>query len=352
VAELERSVLVVDDEAGVRELLRREIADLGHPVDTASDAREAKKTLARERHEIALVDIRLPDLGGVELSHWIKEHHPDTEVIFITAHATLESAVAAVRLGACDYLLKPIKDLGQIRTSLTRACQHLEERERARLTERALELDRRQLLALLELLPVAVVLLDRQGHVRGANHLGGEALRVGCGLRQSDGGKLECSNPRARDRLRALLAAAAAPGVGAAPRTVGGLRLDGAETGIPALVIALGAIDGGEAAGEEPTAALVLSVPGIAMRGGGEELSGLYGLTKAEAQVASALLSGDSVEDAALRLSITQATVRCHLRHIFAKTSTSRQGELMCLLLRGPALLCASAEGNDSWAPK
>jgi len=100
-------VLVVDDE----ELLVRSCARIleheGLVVETATRGNIALELLSRFHPEIVLVDLMLPDIGGLELLAEIHEHDPDILVIMITGHATVESSVAAIRAGAYDYIPKP-----------------------------------------------------------------------------------------------------------------------------------------------------------------------------------------------------------------------------------------------------
>jgi DNA-binding NtrC family response regulator len=99
--------IIVDDDpsfvAGLAELVGRE----GFTTSTAPSLSEARLELARQRPDVLLLDLQLPDGSGLELLHELEEG-PSPEVIFITGHASLESAVEALRLGGADYLTKPV----------------------------------------------------------------------------------------------------------------------------------------------------------------------------------------------------------------------------------------------------
>jgi two-component system sensor histidine kinase HydH len=99
-------VLIVDDNAGLVDNLCEILEDAGYTVRGASSCAAAVPA-AREGFDVALVDLRLPDGDGTLLAPQLKELAPDGEVVLLTGFATLESAVAAVRAGACAYLVKP-----------------------------------------------------------------------------------------------------------------------------------------------------------------------------------------------------------------------------------------------------
>jgi response regulator RpfG family c-di-GMP phosphodiesterase len=102
----QEKVLVVDDERGVRESIRMLIKDRFQVV-LASGGREAIACLAEERPDVVLLDLRMPDMGGIEVLQNIKAQDPHIEVILVTAYATVDTARKALRLGAFDYLTKP-----------------------------------------------------------------------------------------------------------------------------------------------------------------------------------------------------------------------------------------------------
>ena len=101
------SVLIVDDDDAVRELCDSIVSNLGYIPLLASTLEEARRILRQRKLELVLLDLRLPDGDGVELLQEIKKDQPETQVIVITAYGTIRSAVAAMRLGASDYLAKP-----------------------------------------------------------------------------------------------------------------------------------------------------------------------------------------------------------------------------------------------------
>ncbi len=101
-------VLIVDDEEVLAATLQEFLESQGYEVAVASDAREALALTERFEPEIALCDVQLPGLDGLELLDRLLRVRPETLVMMITAYATVESAVAAFRRGAHDYLMKPV----------------------------------------------------------------------------------------------------------------------------------------------------------------------------------------------------------------------------------------------------
>lgn len=103
------SILIVDDEASIREFLEIMLKREGYAVEACASAEEALKTLSRANFSVVITDIAMPGMNGVELLHKVKQKNPDTAVIIITAHGSTESAVEAMKLGASDYLTKPFQ---------------------------------------------------------------------------------------------------------------------------------------------------------------------------------------------------------------------------------------------------
>ncbi len=103
------SIMVVDDEAIVRESLFHWFKKYGHEVDTAASAFEALEKLEYYPFQLLFVDIKMPGMDGIELLEKVKTDYPDTIVVIITAYGSIDSAVKAMRTGATDYLLKPFK---------------------------------------------------------------------------------------------------------------------------------------------------------------------------------------------------------------------------------------------------
>ncbi len=109
------SVLLVDDEPDILELLELALRKMGLEVDKAVNVREALTKLAVRRYDLCLTDMRLPDGDGLQVVQHIAQHNLDVPVAVITAHGNMENAVIALKAGAFDYLSKPVS-LDQLRT--------------------------------------------------------------------------------------------------------------------------------------------------------------------------------------------------------------------------------------------
>lgn len=124
-----RSALVVDDERDIRELLVMTLGRMGLRCDTASTVGEARSQLSRNRYDLCLTDMRLPDGSGMDLVAEISQKHPDTPVAMITAFGNVEAAVEALKAGAFDFVAKPV-DLAVLR-DLVRHALDLNEKRRS-----------------------------------------------------------------------------------------------------------------------------------------------------------------------------------------------------------------------------
>ena len=102
-------ILIIDDDTFICQLLQTYLSNNGHKVDTAFNAWDANKKLKTSKYEIVLCDFRLPDSDGLEMLKKIKSAHPETQVVIITAYADVRMAVKLMKLGAYDYVTKPMQ---------------------------------------------------------------------------------------------------------------------------------------------------------------------------------------------------------------------------------------------------
>jgi two-component system response regulator PilR (NtrC family) len=114
------TVLIVDDEPDLIELVSLTLGRMNLKTASAGDLASARARLGAQRFDLCLTDMRLPDGDGLELVTFIQEHHPVTPVAVITAHGNIETAVRALKLGAFDFVSKPL-DLGVLRKLVTTA---------------------------------------------------------------------------------------------------------------------------------------------------------------------------------------------------------------------------------------
>lgn len=118
-------ILIVDDELGIRELLSEVLEDEGHSITLAENANQARAARADGQHDLILLDIWMPDTDGVTLlKEWNAAGSLTMPVVMMSGHATIDTAVEATRIGAFDFLEKPIalaKLLKTVQAALARA---------------------------------------------------------------------------------------------------------------------------------------------------------------------------------------------------------------------------------------
>ena len=105
-----RSILLADDEEGIRKVLSIYLKDEGYKVFTAKDGEETLRVFRKEHPPIVLTDIKMPVVDGLQVLEKIKQESPDTEVIMLTGHGDLELAIKSLKLDATDFITKPISD--------------------------------------------------------------------------------------------------------------------------------------------------------------------------------------------------------------------------------------------------
>lgn len=116
------SILIVDDDSLIRYSLKEMLSLEGYPVKTAEDGDSALDLLEGKPCDVLLTDVSMPGLDGFGLLEAVKEKHPDTIVILMTAYGTIEDAVKGIRLGAYEYITKPLND-DEVKVSIERALE-------------------------------------------------------------------------------------------------------------------------------------------------------------------------------------------------------------------------------------
>jgi DNA-binding NtrC family response regulator len=114
------TILVVDDDNLVVDLLKEYLIGIGHEIITAGSGEEALLKMRSGGADLALVDLKMPGMDGLETIERMAETNPDIVTILMTGYPTLDSSVRAIRLGASDYILKPFK-LEEVSTAVRRA---------------------------------------------------------------------------------------------------------------------------------------------------------------------------------------------------------------------------------------
>ena len=121
-------VLIVDDEKDFVEMFSLRLTETGEKVFTAHSGQECLEKLAQEKIDVVVLDIKMPGMDGVETLKEIKKRYPIVEVILLTGHGAIETAVEGMKLGAYDYLLKPA-DASEMAKKLEGARKRKDEHE-------------------------------------------------------------------------------------------------------------------------------------------------------------------------------------------------------------------------------
>ncbi len=124
------AILVVDDEEGIRSFMAEALADEGHRVDQAVDGQAALEQLDIQAYHLMFTDLKMPRLSGMELLRRVRAKNPEMEVVVLTAHGSVDTAVEAMKLGAFDYLTKPLSGPDDLRLVAGRALERRRLRDR------------------------------------------------------------------------------------------------------------------------------------------------------------------------------------------------------------------------------
>ncbi|HEX2331451.1 MAG TPA: sigma-54 dependent transcriptional regulator [Candidatus Angelobacter sp.] len=131
------SILLVDDDSAFREVMADELCRLGYQVNTVGSGEEAIRQVLAEEPDIMLLDLRLPGISGLEALTTIHAQSPATEVIMMTGHGSIDTAIESIRIGAFDYVVKPCP-LDELDVRIQRALERRNLRQRASILERGL----------------------------------------------------------------------------------------------------------------------------------------------------------------------------------------------------------------------
>ena len=130
----EQNILILDDEADIRELLEITLSRMGLTTHAAATLREAIQLLKSQQFKLCLTDMRLPDGTGLELISYIQHHHPERPVAVITAYGSVETAINSLKAGAFDFISKPVQ-LEQLRSVVNSALKLKKEQASLSVTE-------------------------------------------------------------------------------------------------------------------------------------------------------------------------------------------------------------------------
>src|SRR5690606_14837517 len=107
-SKMTHNILVVDDERNTREGLKWALESQANDVILAGDGEQALEMITDNRVDLIISDLKMPKMDGMELLQHVRDEHPDTEFVMLTGHGTVETAVEAMKMGAFDYLMKPV----------------------------------------------------------------------------------------------------------------------------------------------------------------------------------------------------------------------------------------------------
>jgi DNA-binding NtrC family response regulator len=130
-------ILLVDDDAAFRQVMASELNRLGYEVTAVGSGEEAVRRVAADEPEVVLLDLRLPAMGGLEALKAIHAGSPATEVIMLTGHGSIDTAIESIRIGAFDYVVKPCP-LDELDIRIQRALERRALRQRTNILERGL----------------------------------------------------------------------------------------------------------------------------------------------------------------------------------------------------------------------
>lgn len=119
----EARILVVDDEESIRGVVSDALAEKGLHIDEASSGETALEAIKQNKYQLVMTDIRMDGMDGIVLLQRSKTISPNTEVIIMTSHASMETAISALRFGAYDYLVKPFEDISLVSAAAHRALE-------------------------------------------------------------------------------------------------------------------------------------------------------------------------------------------------------------------------------------
>lgn len=199
--QLEAKVLIVDDEPGIRTGVRRVLTGCGAQVEMAQNGAEAIQRMAEEDFDVAIVDLLMPQLDGMGVLHHLAETESTVVPLVITAHATIETAIEAMRLGAYDYLPKPFVPMELI-VRVERAIRWRRLRQEADRLLLEIATDKTQLRTIVDSLADAVIIVNVEDQVVLSNPAACETLGLAAPLREPCAIDLITASPELLELIR------------------------------------------------------------------------------------------------------------------------------------------------------
>ena len=320
-------------------------------VSAASWDPEALKRVVGKRFDVALLEFGVLDARALKTVEQLHARVPLLPIVVVSDHAEDEVTVEVMRAGADDHLKHGDLNAMLLARALTFAVAR-----NVRMRKKAAAPASREVQmtagVILDRLPMGVVLVDATGKVLLMNRKAREIAAQNDGFLVDKDGCCRTAKPAESQALADLILRTMQPGVDDPVESEFALSLSRPSLKQPLLVLVSPV--GGAAGGTENErrgAAIFITDPEDATEISVDVLSRLYGLTNAEARVVKALSEGKRLETFAEETGVTTHTVRHQLKQIFRKTDTTRQSELIKLVLTGPAAIRAQAETPKAAAP-
>ncbi len=325
-------ILFVDDEPHVLDGLQRALRSrcsrwdmffLVSPIDALAEQR-------RTPFDVAVIDMRMPVMSGVELIKALAAHHAGTTAIVLTGATDIESAISAINeANVFRFYAKPCSaeilaagiDQALIQTTAKTS------------SPTVVSPDVTFGLATLNRLTMGVVVVDAEANILFMNSLGTEYLAGKDGLTMSPSGLCRASRPAETAELHRLVKLAVNASAEAPAHALAVTREDSERP----LSVVIATLPAEHHNGR--VAVLLISDLDRQTLPSADTVAKLFDLTDAEARLALALSEGQRIEDAAEKLGITLSSARTYLKRIFSKTDVTRQAELVRLILAAPTLL-------------
>ncbi|MCJ7618330.1 MAG: response regulator, partial [Desulfobacterales bacterium] len=161
-------ILIVDDEARMRDSLKFLLSTEGYTIQTGCNGRGAIECLNKDRYDIVLLDMIMPDMNGHQVMDFIKKHYPDTLVIIMTGHASVDSAVESLKRGAHDYLRKPF-NFEQLLARVKNTIDQIKLKKENKLVNGRLEVTEQRYRYLVDASPDIIYTLNPEGEITFVN---------------------------------------------------------------------------------------------------------------------------------------------------------------------------------------
>lgn len=320
-------VLLVDDDPIVLDTLGRGLNDAGYGVQVCADAASALESYRASPPDVAVVDIRLPDLPGTDLATRCLDvvYRP---IVILSGHADRQLVDQAIGSGVIAYLVKPIAT-HQLIPSIETACARFR-RSRVQLASHlGAPAQSNPLQTVIDQFRFGIYVLGRGHEIIHLNRAA-QALLKGGEYLTGVHGRLRAAAGSDRPRFEALVDEALGAGGERPPLAGAAMHIIGSAAGRGLFLWAspLRSLT----ADTSPCAVLVAVDPEQAATPPKRILRTLFGLTDKESELAQAILNGQTVEEYSRGHYVTPNTVRTHLKSIYRKTQTARQAELVRLL--------------------